>query len=205
MRALFHTGFRRVVLLLAALTLLLTAAAGAFADNVRTEGVEGMLPYYARLEASTIYHDDSWAVVVFYRPTSYVPADFNLLGFWDFNLLTNPVPATVDGFVLWEELGVQPALINLHGLGAVPVWFVSWDDMQAAVADGMLTIGELGALPTLKKGAATNYQEMLQPDSPDRLGTIEYNAKGKLENGETFQVHVLWTGTNPMRINITFK
>jgi hypothetical protein len=195
--------FTRMLPLLVALTLLVLIA-GAQAGNIRTDGVADTLPYYSRLEANEIFHDDQWTVIVFYRPAASVPADFNLLELWDEGALTGE-SMTVDGFIIWEELRTQPLLINLHGLGAVPVWFVSWNEMQAAATDGILTIGELAGLSSLKTGVAFNYQEMLQPNSPDRLGTIEYNAKGKLDDGTPFRVHALWAGTHDLNINIELE
>ena len=45
--------------------------------------------------------------------------------------------------------------MKLHGRGAVPVWFVKWPELRDAVADGVLTITELDALPSHITGLAS--------------------------------------------------
>lgn len=52
-------------------------------------------------------------------------------------------------------------MANLHGLGAVPVWFVSWPEMQAALADDVLTV--LLSLPSLRIGSASFFKETQHP------------------------------------------
>jgi len=203
MRTLRFPALRRTLPLLVALTLVLIATAGAYADNTHSEDVD-ILPYYARISTGEIFHDNDWAVVVFYRPPECVPVDFNLLMFYDFDYAFGCVPMTVDGFIIWDEPMVQPALISVHGLGAVPVWFVSWDEMQGAVADGILTIGELSELPSLMIGFASNYHEMLQP-YPTLKGKIEYSAKGSLEDGRSFQVHAVWVRDHELKLDIEIR
>jgi hypothetical protein len=81
---------------------------------------------------------------------------------------------------------------KFQGLGAVPVWFVSWPEMERAVADDVLTIGELESLPSLLKGSAGYYREVIHPtESPaPGPGSIEFTARGELEGGGAFRVHV---------------
>ena len=80
----------------------------------------------------------------------------------------------------------------LHGLGAVPVWFVSLAEYEQAIADDVLVIGELESLPSLQVGYASFYQEVLHPmGGPSHH--LEYNARGVLEGGERFSVHLLFT------------
>jgi hypothetical protein len=200
------SALRRVLPVLIAVAMVLIPAASAHGQDVRT-GIAGMMPYYARLDANGIYRDDEWVAIVFYRPAEVVPVDFNLLDFYDWNLIGDTTtPLTVDGFIIWEVLGIQPLLINLHDLGAMPVWFVSWPQMRSAVSDGFLTISELAAMDSLKVGTATNYQEMLQPDHPGVYdGIIEFNARGMLNDGRSFRVHAVWNNVDNMRVSIEFK
>jgi hypothetical protein len=154
--------------------------------------------YYARIGADStgteIYHDDTWAAIVFYCNPEDIPDGFNLLGFY----ATDPVeiPMTVSGFILWDPEALAameaPRLINLHGDGAVPVWFVSWPELQRAIADGILTVQELAGLAPIKKGTATVYNEELLP-----LKHITIDAEGRLEDGRRFQFHVSLTGVPP--------
>ena len=161
--------------------------------------------YYARIAADStgteIWHDDTLAAIVFYCDPGQVPQDFNLLGFY----ATDPVeiPMTVSGFILWDSEAMAameaPRLINLHGDGAVPVWFVRWPELQVAIADGELTVPELETLTSLKQGTAAVYDEELLP-----LKHITMNAEGRLEDGRRFQFHATGTraGRQVVRIRI---
>lgn len=160
------------------------------------------LPFYARIATGPqeIYHNDQWAAIVFYYEPADVPPEFNLLVFYDIKSFPLPLgpdlPMTVAGFVVWDP-GAMAAFKpwfqeNIHGLGAVQVWFVSWPELQVAIADGILTVPELGALGSLRKGTAALYQEVLHP-----LKHITMNAEGLLEDGRRFQFHASQSGTPP--------
>ncbi len=146
--------------------------------------------YYARISqdasGTEIYHDDTWVAIVFYCNPEDIPSGFNLLGFY----ATDPVqmPMTVSGFILWDPEALAaweaPRLINVHGNGAVPVWFVSWPELRTAIEDGILTVSELETFESLEKGTATVYNEELLP-----LKHITMNAQGSLEDGRRFQFH----------------
>jgi len=178
---------RRTLAILVVVGLLLAAAPTASA-NVRVEGEGGNLPFYARLGREDIYHTDDWAAIVFYRPPTCVPADFNLLDFFDIPGAFGCTPPTTDGFSIWKHgpgLDAAPLLVELHGLGAVPVWFIRWPALQAALADDDLTIAELASLQPLI-GSASSYHETLRPT--EELKTeIELNARGALVDGRSFQ------------------
>ena len=149
---------------------------------VRTPG--GDVPFYARTDK--LFHNDEWAVVVFYRPPECVPASFNLLQFYDVPAAFFCGPPTTTGWDLWENgPGIDPYPIKsqLRGEGAVPVWLVSWPDMEAAVADGVVTVPELEAMPSLLKGSASFYNESLLVTKK-----LTYVATGLLEDGRSFHV-----------------
>ncbi len=167
------------------------------------------LPYFARIGGATeaapwqeIYHNDEWAAIVFYYEPTNVPPDFNLLLFYniDPNLFPIPLgpnlPMTVAGFVVWDPDAMNAfgpwSQENIHGLGAVPVWFVSWPELQTAISDGILTVPELEDLGSLRRGTAALYQEVLHP-----LKHITMNAEGLLEDGRRFQFHATGTGVPP--------
>ena len=174
-----------------------------------------LMPYYARIAVdptgTEIYHDDTWAAIVFYYNPEHIPnapddpsKPFNLLGFFDFRLLTGEVqvPMTVSGFWLWDSeamaVGEGPSQSNIHGNGAVSVWFVSWPELEDAVTDGELTVPELKSLPSLKKGTATVYNEELQPSAH-----ITINALGQFDGGGRFQFHATGTASRVLiRIRI---
>lgn len=149
---------------------------------VRTPG--GDVPYYARTDF--LFHNDEWAVIVFYRPPEWVPADFNLLQFYHVPGAFFCTPTTTTGWSMWENgPGIDPApfRIQLKGLGAVPVWLVDWPEMQTAAQDGVLTMSELQAMPSLVRGTAFFYNESLI--IPRKL---TYVANGMLEDGRRFHV-----------------
>jgi hypothetical protein len=185
------TRFIRALLLLVCVLLL---AAPAAAANVRLDG--GETPYYARIESGEIFHTDAWAVIAFYRPPACVPAGFNLLALFDVPGAFACGPSTIDGFTIWRN-GPQsdpaPIQAEFHGLGAVPIWFVRWPELEAAVADDVLTIGELAALPSLLVGSASFYEETLHPEQAAQVGQFEFVARGTLEDGQPFAADAVLT------------
>jgi hypothetical protein len=153
-------------------------------------------PYYTetgRLEDGSPYffHDDQWAAFVFVRDPGCVPPTFNLL-----NQIDVPAafgcPLTVDGHAILKQAGDQvPVQINLHGLGAVPVWFVKLSEVQTILAGNTLSVSQLLASPSLRRGFAQIYEEVDLP-GPFRPqgagnGSIEITASGLLTDGTSFQ------------------
>jgi hypothetical protein len=199
---------RRGIVFMVVLVAMLILTTGVLA-NTRTDG-GGDLPYYARIERGEILHTNKWAAIIFYRPTECVPSDFNLLDFYDFGAF-GCSPPTTDGFIIWsgEPWISAPVLINLKGLGAVPVWFVRWSELQALVEDDSLTMAELEAVPSLLVGEASLYKETLLPATgePDVMKPpmINYVARGTLEDGRTFYVHALMVVDTITNVEITFK
>ncbi len=164
------------------------------------------MKFYARIDQGTILHSDDWAAIIFYRPPECVPDDFNLLEFGDPSAV-NCTPLTVDGFII-QSGGPVPSTIQikLNGLGAVPVWFVAWSELEAAVTDGMLTMIELESLPSLLVGLANFYTEI---QSPGKVGKnsamINCDAQGNLEDGRSFNVNALIIGDEVINVSIKFK
>ena len=166
---------------------------------------DGPFPAYARIDHTQIYHDDTWAAIVFYcnpEDVPIVPEPFNLLDFFDFRIMTGEVqvPMTVSGFLLLDSEAMAPTQSNLHGNGAVSVWFVSWPELQGAINDdGKLTVPELKMLPSLMKGTAAVYIEELHPSLH-----ITINAQGRFDGGGRFQFHATGTraGLQVIRIRI---
>lgn len=185
--------------------LVLAAFPATVLANTRTEG-GGDLPFYARIERGEILHTDEWAAIIFYRPTECVPGDFNLLDMIDFNAFAC-TPPTTDGFIIWdgEPWVSAPIQIKLQGLGAVPVWFVGWGELQAYIADDNLSMLELEGMSSLLKGSASFYNEVLHPTGGAKVPMINYVAQGNLEDGRTFQVQVLLVAEKATNVQVTFK
>jgi hypothetical protein len=78
----------------------------------------------------------------------------------------------------------------MTGLGAVPVWFIAQAEIEAAMADGVVTIGELAESPSLLKGEAASYTELLHPSQSNEQSLIQFRAEGILGDGRSFMVDV---------------
>jgi hypothetical protein len=178
--------------------LLLLVVAPATLANERVPDVSD-LPLYARILWNGSTHGDGWTFVVFYRPPACVPATFNLLEMFD-PAAPGCRPVTVNGFYIFEEGVPAPIQQKLHGLGAVPVWFLTQADLEAAVADGMLTMVELEDQPSLLKGAADFYTEVLHPYEAVKHSMHTLVGAGALEDGRTFRFSV----QNDM-VNLKFR
>jgi len=160
-------------------------------------------PYYALIERTFLPHTDEWVPIIFVRSPACVPAGFNLL-------IQIAVPqafgcgSRVEGHVTYKNapppVDRAPWQVLMHGTGAVPVWFVSWSALQAAIADGGLTIVELAAMPSLLRGTASSFQMTQQPGpmrpQGEGNGKIEFVARGSLEDGRSFSVQMREMGVN---------
>ena len=200
-----------LVLALAALVALVPAGHAQAAERFDVPSESPGVPAYARLGGPDIApHNDQWAAIVFYRDPGCIPASFNLLNFFDAPRAFG-CPLTVQGFEIWEnEPGRDPAprLSKLRAAGPVPVWFVSWPELQAAAADGVLTIGELRALPSLITGFASHFSETLHPSESNKKGKNNIGARGVLSNGRSFflkAVFVEGKGPGVKHVAITFR
>ena len=148
-------------------------------------------PFYATGRAF-LPHTDEWAVIVFYRSPDCIPAGFNLLDFLDFSGQPVLCQLHVEGRVNWASLDdPYPASQFLCGTDEVPVWFVRWPELQAAVADDLLTIGELAALPSLTVGSASFFLESVRNDTRGQRGGNEAMVvAGALSDGRSFFVQM---------------
>jgi hypothetical protein len=188
---------------------------------IRTEDVGG--PFYARINPMPpyIFADGGWVGIAFYRSPGCVPGDFNLLEFFD---LTEAFPfgpprpilcqLMVHGHTLWRGAPMvgAPHTVVSQGNGAVPVWFALETQVLAAMGDNVLTILELEALPSLIKGEASHFNELLHPHSmpgPNGGGhpvpKIVLNAHGTLDDGRSFQFHINSVDRGARNIRIRFQ
>ncbi len=154
-----------------------------------------------------VIQDGEVAAIPFYRPPECVPVDFNLLDWFDDSLAALECPFLLTGFGVWpgtEPTGF-PNTTQLRGLGAVPVWFVSWAELEAAMADGELTILELASLPSLRIGTASFYEEQLHwfPNHPRSFSSIV--GRGTLADGGTFSFYAIEIQLEWHDVSIVFK
>jgi len=191
----------RVRSLAARLGVLLLALAGSASAAVRVESTGG--PFYARIERDLVYTDGVWAAIPLYRPADCIPADFNLLDFFDFAALG--CPSYVAGFEVWKDFS-DPAPIQseLKAVEPMPILFVRWEELEAAMDDDVLTIGELLALPSLEIGQAAFYQETQHPTLPGRQAVTSVVSHGVLEDGTRFRLNVVENDYVLKHISIQF-
>lgn len=171
--------------------LVLSAAGAEAAVRLQVPGGSPGIPAYARIVQNPLQPIET-AAVVFYRDPTCVPPEFNLLDFFDIPGAFS-CPLTVRGFEDWERgpgLDPAPKLAVSTGAGPVPIWIVSWSELEAAMADGVLTIGELASLPSLVMGSATSFHEILRPsESNGANALISIRATGFLNNGRSFRIN----------------
>lgn len=173
-------------------------------------------PFYARVDPLPphVFDDGDLAAIAFYRDPACVPADFNLLDFFDAPAAF-ACPLTVEGANLWhgEPFAAAPKVVTSRGTGAVPVWFVPADAIRDAIADGVLTIGELAGLNGRLVGDASQFHETLHPHAlPAELGggghanpKLSLQAHGRLDDGRRFSLHIVWIRDEVRAVNIHLR
>jgi len=194
--------------MLSALALVL-AVAGVVKAAERIPQTSNDLPFYARFERGLIHTDGEWAAIAFYRPPSCVPDDFNLLDFFDAPAAfgCNAPEPYLDGFGIFRGGPFDPPIqsrLQLVRGRTMPVWFVRWSELAAAIDDDVLTIGELEALPSLLQGGATFYAETLHPLEAAQETMTEIVAFGFLPDGRTFTYQATETHSALRHVEIDF-
>lgn len=174
-----------------------TPATAEAQDPVRIEA-NGEVPFYARFGENETFSNGEWTVIVFYRSPDCIPADFNLNQFFHFPGNDGPgafacAPPTTTSIEYWAngpQTDPAPLIAEMTGRGAVPVWFIAQAEVEAALSDGVVTIGELAESPSLVKGEAVSYTELLHPGQSNPQSLIQFKAEGALEDGRSFMVDV---------------
>lgn len=164
-------------------------------------------PFYARIERGLVLQTDEWVAIAFYRDPACVPASFNLLNFFDFANIPAVFfcPLTVHGFEVWSDPATDPGprQSKLRGNGAVPVWFLTVEDYQAALPG--LSMSELLAMPSLMQGVATDYEETLHPLGIAEQSMLQIVATGDLPDGRTFQFVAVEAAGELRHVRIEFR
>jgi hypothetical protein len=73
----------------------------------------------------------------------------------------------------------------------VPVWFVSLTEYQAAKSDGILTIGELEGMDSLRTGAGSKVNVVFHTAISNSHHAI-ITASGTLDGGGTFVLNAFY-------------
>src|SRR5690242_244816 len=149
----------------------LTVVAGYAAVHTTFPPPPNAIFYAAVGPGPYVLHDSEWVAIPFYTSPGCVPAGFNLLNFFDFG---STCPLTVHGLAIWKNgpppIDLAPIQNILDGNGAVQMWFIRWTELQAGIADGVLTVPELKAMPSLKTGSASLYHEVVHPPDAAQVG-----------------------------------
>lgn len=213
----FRSGFRFIAMPVVCTAMALSAMANVMLFFPGPLGEPAGVPAYARIERAPdgsplVHHDNEWAAIPFYRDpaclldsTTYTV--FNLLDFLDAPRSFS-CPMTVEGFEIWKNGpwagDVSPLQTVSYGTGNVPVWFVRWEVLQAALIDNTLTMSELVGLSPLK-GRASFFKETLHPlDGAQRTKT-QIVARGLLEDGRTFNFQSEETDSHIKTVTIQFR
>lgn len=155
-------------------------------------------PFYSEMSPNYLPHNDQMAALPFVRRTDCVPSDFNLLRVLDFtpapdgSLRVFQCPLTIHGQDVWHDLADPfPYREHYEGNGAVPIWFVTWPELESALSDGSLTIAELRTLPSLVVGHADFYEESISNSTQgERSPHSSTEARGRLTDGRAFLFHL---------------
>jgi len=139
-------------------------------------------PFYSNFAATFMPNDDGIVGIAFYREPSCIPIDFNLLV--QFN-----APAafgctlTIEGKRWLRNPATDPIPFQLRysGLGAVPIYFVDDQELSTAAADGVVTIAELQALPSLLIGIADDFHQVIHNSNQAPGAQKQANDKGHEE------------------------
>lgn len=141
-------------------------------------GVPGP-PIYANFAGDFMPSDDGIVAIAFYRQPSCIPAGFNLLTQFDVPTAFG-CELTVEGKLWWHDPATDPFpfQIRIWGLGAVPVYFADQAELAAAAQDGVLTIGELQALPSLLIGVADGFEQVIHNSNQAPGAEEQQKSKG---------------------------
>jgi len=175
-------------------------------ENLPFPGVTPGPPVYSTISplAEEILRSGDWVGVAFYRDPACVPPSFNLLDGFD---IPNSFSCTltIQGFEISPPQGLAPVQVKGWGLGAVPIYFVSVQEYQSAIADRVLTITELRSLPSLKIGYASFFSLEIRPGFTTPPG-LNITAMGVLQDGRRFQFQVVEGGPSsaPKHVKIAF-
>ena len=163
--------------------------------------LSNVAPFIAPDGSVFAIQDGEWAAIAFIRPMDQIPTDVNLL-VADFDALGKPM--TVAGFAIFKTPQDRvPLTTETRGLGAVPVWFVAWSELQAASEDQILTLAELEAMPSLLEGTASYFQEQNHFTS-HRVSHLAAVARGGLEDGRSFYLQVVEVDLELVEVRIRF-
>jgi len=161
-------------------------------------------PFYARLEfpsvdPALIPTNGEWAALILYRERQCIPESFNLLALFDVPAAFDCPLSSFSGYEVYRTApGVDQAPVHtrLTGEGEVSIWFVRLEEFEQAAVDGMVTIVDFENMPSLRKGNADFFEELIRPSQVNMNILLHANAYGQFQEGGGFRLTYTVTG-NP--------
>lgn len=160
-------------------------------------------PYYARTEPAVfdpnlIPTNGEWAALVLYRQPNCIPESFNLLQFFDLPAAFDCPLSNLSGYEVWAnspQTDQAPRHTRFTGSGEVPIWFVKLAEFNQAAADGVVTIADFENMPSLRKGSADFFDELLRPSQTNSRLLLHIQANGRLDDGGGFRLNYTVNGS----------
>jgi hypothetical protein len=140
-------------------------------------------------------------VIPFYRNPECIPANFNLLHYYDPPQAFGCELKVAGMFVIEKEAEAGQFPIMVHTSGTeVPFWIVDWSDLQAVMAGGSVTVGDLQAMQPMKV-LASRFEEFLNPRMNEHQVVIE--AEGVVQgSGQAFSFSLKHVGDQIEKISL---
>lgn len=188
--------FRLLAFVLVGLASAASTSAARADVNVKFPDESAYAPIFAR----SLHVEDpnsEWIPILFYRDLSCVPDDYDLVVFFDSR--ARSCALLVEGTQVFDDdTPGPPHQVTMQGRDT-PVWFVTRTDWEGAggTADftGSVTLNEVKAMPSLLRGVARLYHEVLHPiPGPPGSGAQVvkdlYSGRGALADGRAFSLLV---------------
>jgi hypothetical protein len=200
-----HHFHRTAVALTLVAAVLLVASVGLARTAVRsapppfyTFGGIGLMPDGSLFSVN----DGEWAAIAFYRSPEDAPDGFDFLN--DFDPNVGEAGLHVLGDVLLDDAG-NVVRAGVTGLGAVPIWFVRVEELEALAADETLTKEELMDAQSLVVGYASRYGEENHLEGVHPVSHLTIVAGGDLEDGGIFTLRAVEVGLELKQVEIVFE
>jgi hypothetical protein len=143
-------------------------------------------PWYTREVVDT---DSGWTAVLFVRDPDCVPGNANLLVL---DLGARDCDLTSQGYIIRSLPEPNlPDVFHAEGNEDMPVWLLSTEDYEDAIANGKLTVRELEKVDSLVMGVADQFVEHQEVYN---AGFRNINSHGTLEDGRKFKVKLSTAG-----------
>jgi hypothetical protein len=175
-------------------------------------------PIYAGIAGFFMNTDGEWVAIEIVRERGCIPADFNLLQFSN-----NPAafecrsliggkewwyPEDLEALANrpWSRIPPFPFQARLVGLPGMLIYFVRLSELNAAITDGVLTIGELESLRSLLVGHVNSYLQVQHNSNLGHApGHSNTTAHGTLDDGRSFFYRRADRDNESLNTQIRFK